>query len=113
MPRPRSNNSVTPQRRWTPADAQTVLSALKASGLSANAFATRNGFDVNRLYKWRQRMEKSEASPQVPTFIEVPHSASRAQLVEVVLLCGRTLRVPASFDALTLRHLVDTLDAPC
>ena len=37
------------RRRWTSTDAQLVLKALAASGLSVNAFATQQGLDAQRL----------------------------------------------------------------
>ena len=39
-----------PLDRWTVDDARAVMARLEASGLSVAAFATREGFDVQRLY---------------------------------------------------------------
>lgn len=84
MPKSRPLASYSTRRRWTDADAQTVLAALDASGLSVSAFASREGLDVQRLYFWRRRFETSpkEATPAV-AFVEVRHRVT--ERVEVVL----------------------------
>jgi hypothetical protein len=47
MPMPRRKR----RRRWTPAEAHSVLKALIASGVSPRSFAEREGLDVARLYR--------------------------------------------------------------
>lgn len=97
------------RRRWTAAEASTVLSSLDGSGLSASAFATREGIGVERLYRWRRRLaSKSVAGRMTPAFVEL--KAGTAERVEVVLRSGRVLRVSESVDIVTLERLVEALE---
>lgn len=97
------------RRRWTDADAHTVLAALDTSGLSVSAFASREGLDVQRLYFWRRRRATiAEQATTAPAFVEVQHSV--AEHVEVMLRSGRILRVPESIDSASLRRLIDALE---
>ncbi len=97
--------------RWTEARARDVLRALESSGLSAAAFAEREGLRVQRLFFWKRRLGKQQPGPA--RFVEV--TARAAQSVEVVLRNGRTLRVPESIDVGALRRLVAAVedDAAC
>jgi hypothetical protein len=102
----------SPPRRWTSAHARTVLDAQRASGLSMDAFAAKEGLNSQRLYFWKRRLATEPNSP-VPAFVEVvPRMVGS---VEVALRNGRILRVPVSIDARALRRLADALedDAPC
>ncbi len=109
MPKSHLLASYSTRRRWTVADARVVLSALNASGLSVNAFASREGLDVQRLYFWRRRLEATtEEATAVPAFVEVLRGA--AAHVEVMLRSGHVLRVLESIDGASLRRLVDALE---
>lgn len=115
MPKARSlPASYSTSRRWTDADARTVLAAQDASGLSVAAFAAREGIDTQRLYSWRRRLDRPVDAARAPSFIEV-RPAGGSELVEVVLRSGHVLRVANSIDPSTLRRLVDALegDPPC
>jgi transposase-like protein len=99
------------RRRWTEDNAREVLAALDASGLSAGAFATREGFDAQRLYWWRRRLGVGNRDHvTVPGFVELTASADAAGHVEIALLSGRVLRVPVAIDTAVLRRLVDVLE---
>ena len=99
-------------RRWTAEDAETVLSAQAASGLSIPAFAAREGFDDQRLYFWRRRLEETSQAAPPPTFIEVRGQtvAVPRERVEIVLRSGRVVRVNESIDAAVLRRLIAVLE---
>jgi transposase-like protein len=92
------------KRRWTPEDARAVLAELEASGLSLREFAEREGLDRQRLYRWRAQIGVAAE----PTFIEIARPSSGA-VIEVVLRSGHMLRVPAGFEAETVRRLVAIL----
>ena len=96
--------------RWRAAEARAVLAAAKASGLSIGAFAAREGLVAERMYSWRRRFAAtSSAASARPMFVEIaPRSSER---VEIVLRCGRVLRVVESIDAALLR-LVEVLEEP-
>jgi transposase-like protein len=98
-------------RRWNEAIARQALDALKSSGLTLAEFARRESVDVQRLRRWRDRMTPREAGVEVPTFVEVK-VAPPATMVEIVLLSGRLVRVPAAVDVNALRRLVAMLEEP-
>lgn len=118
--RARSSSTYLARRRWTVDEAKEALFAQKQSGLTVRAFATREGLDVQRLERWRRRL----AEVAVPVFEEVtPPVAAAApgddvdhgvtvqrERFEIVLREGRVLRVPDSFDASSLRRLLEVLD---
>lgn len=109
MPKSSPLASYSTPRRWTDADARTVLSALDASGLSVTAFAIREGLDAQRLYFWRRRLEAtSDGAPMPPALVEVHRRA--AEHVEIVLRTGRVVRVSESIDAAVLRRLIHALE---
>lgn len=107
MPKPRT--SYLSRRRWTPADARSALSALRASGLSLAAFAAREGLEPQRLYRWRRQVSaRSGSAGAAPAFVEIrPRSA---ELVEIVLRSGRVLRVCESISPPSLERLVAVLE---
>ena len=95
--------------RWTVAEARAVLAAQAASGLSAAAFAVREGLDVQRLHRWRRRVEGERAAPlERPAFVEV--RPRRSEPVEIVLLSGRVLGVSESVDTGVLARIAGALD---
>lgn len=120
---PRSSSTYLNRRRWTAEHAKQVLTALEQSGLSPGAFAAREGLDVQRLWRWRRQL----GAPTVTAFEEIVLHAAASDLdreaptplererFEIVLTSGRVVRVPASFDATALRHLLSIVDEvrPC
>jgi len=113
MPQPAGSHSQ--RRRWSIAEARAALSAMAASGLSPDAFARREGVRVQRLRRWRQRLDGgSVGKAAAAAFVEVGRHAA-TERVEIVLRSGRTLRVSESIDAIALRRIVDVLehDAAC
>jgi hypothetical protein len=86
------------RRRWTEADARTVLAALDASGLSVVAFAERQALDAQRLDFSKRRVEAAvEEVTAPPAFVEV---VSHRSLEHVEMLrSGRIVRVSESIDA--------------
>ena len=114
MPRTRAPAAYLIRRRWTIADARSAVSALKASGLSTCAFAAREGLDVNRLYRWRRRLEAERIGDEpAPKFVELQPRG--AEPVEVVLRSGRVLRVSEAIEPAALLRLVTALErtGPC
>lgn len=96
------------RRRWTEAEARDALAALEASGLSANAFALREGIDSQRLFWWRRRFASSKSARG--SFVEVTTPTLEFARVEIVLRCGRVLRCSPTIDPAALRRLVEVLE---
>lgn len=115
---PRTHSSTRSQRapRWTPEEARATLAKQEESGLSPSAFAKQEGLEVQRLYRWRQRLAKEagrRAIPVAPPFVEV--RTRRVERVEVVLPSGRVVRVSEDIDGAVLLRLVVALEQaePC
>jgi transposase-like protein len=111
MPKSLPVASYLTVRRWSPADARDALAAHAASGLSASAFAAREGFDVQRLHSWRRKLARAPHKERSRSaFVEVvPRAAER---VEIALRSGHVLRVAESIDTAALRRLVEALEPP-
>ena len=107
---PKSRMSSPSRTRWTATAARAVLSLVESSGLSVAEFASREGFDVDRLYRWRRRLQQGDLASQ-PAFVEVHSPVSEVrERIEVVLRSGHVLRVPESCDTVTLHRLLEVLD---
>lgn len=112
MPRPRA--LYQSRRRWTISDARAALAALKASGLSVEAFALREGIHVERLCRWRRRLsDRGPTGELPPEFVEL--HPTRAEPIEIVLRSGRVLRISTAIDGSALERLVAILERiePC
>jgi transposase len=111
MPKSPPLTSLICRRRWTTADARSVLAALTRSGLSASEFAVREGLDTQRLHRWRRRLDAMSArTPAIPTFVEL--WPRRAEMIEVVLGSGRVLRASEAIEPSALGRFVDALERP-
>ena|SRR5271165_124300 len=127
MPRERDRGK---ERFW-----QGVMEQWRRSGQSVHVFCARHGLAVPSFYSWRRTLgerEQERRQPRPagvhtprpkhhdgnsadgrPVFVPVRVLAAAAAL-EVVLSRGRVLRVPAGFDAATLRQLLAILEeTPC
>jgi transposase-like protein len=105
---------------WTEAEAQAVLEAYEASGLSVAEFARRHGLGPQRLRWWKKRRVE-EAGPALsfvavhvaaPPSPEAQRAAGTARM-EVLLARGRRIRVEPGFDADALGRLVRALEEAC
>jgi len=87
------------------------------SGLPAAEFAAEIGVNARTLTYWKWKLGRSEQRAAVPKveFVEVvpPASLDGAphDVLEVMLDGGVVIRVPARFDADTLRRVVAALGA--
>ena len=85
------------------------------SGLSAAAFAAREGLAVKQLLWWRWKLRTAPVAPAAATplsFLPV-HVVDRATPpatasapIEIVLPNGRIVRVPPGFDPALLGHVL-------
>jgi transposase-like protein len=104
---------------WTEAEAQAMLEAYEASGLSVAEFARRHGLGPQRLRWWKKRRAE-EAGPAlsfVPVHVVPPspeaQRAAGTDSMEVLLARGRRIRVEPGFDAGALTRLVRALEEAC
>jgi transposase len=105
---------------WTEGEAQAVLEAYEASGLSVAEFARRHGLLPQRLRWWKKRRaeQKGPALSFVPVHVAAPPSREAQQApgrasMEVVLARGRRIRVEPGFEAGELARLVRALEEAC
>ncbi len=97
------------------------------SGLTAREFAAELGIKAHSLTWWKWRLSGKAKAPEEPrprrraarrasapatalTFVEMP-SAVTTEPFELVLPTSLRIRVPAGFDAASLRRLLDVVGA--
>jgi hypothetical protein len=108
-------NKQKVSKRWSVAEAQRVLEEQRRSGLSDRAFAKRKGLDPQRLWWWRKRIEAPRGSEAVE-FVEVKPRAGTSEvatsgaMLEVRLVNGRVVMVPAEVEPLVLARLLDAIE---
>ena len=106
-----------------------VLARWARSGLTQREFAARQGIAASTIAWWghvfRHAGRARNPSPQrtrrsrqgsAPAFIEVRMDAvtpAQAAPLEIVVRTGQVIRVPAQFDAASLRAVVAALESPC
>ena len=92
-----------------------------ASGLSASEFASQLGVNANTLsgWRWKLRTEQRQCTESPPCAVAKARSTPWVEVTgiplvdtryEVELAGGRTLLVPTSFNAASLRRLLDVLE---
>jgi hypothetical protein len=101
---------------------QRLIERWERSGLTMAEFARRRGMSPHTFAWWRHRLRARAERPaevgtgDAPVFTEIALApvARSAQLIEVVLRGGHTLRVPPSaIDPVALRTLVRVLEESC
>lgn len=111
---------------WNTAKGRRMVKSWRASGLTVAEFARQEGIDPWRLYWWRRKLEpaatraaredvRAESVATPAPFLPVRVSQTVAQppscaTFEVVMVNGRTVRVPADFDASALRRLLGVVE---
>lgn len=106
--KPRDARKEQQWRRW--------ILQWQSSGLSIRAFCAQHDLSQPSFYAWRRAIKQRDAA--AGTFVPVrvvpdgvPQVDRSSPLcLEVVLSCGRWLRVPAGFDPATLRQLLAILE---
>jgi len=109
---------------WREADARQVVRAWESSGQALSRFAAARGLKVERLARWARRLRTrtrgvrgratTGARPLKLRFhpVELVGSATglEASAIEVVLLDGRRVRVPAGFASDDLERVLQVLE---
>jgi len=98
---------------------QTHVARWQASGLSVRDYCASHHLAEPSFYSWRRLLAQRAADVPVAattatvTFVPLhvqPEEVAASVVLEVVLTNGRRLRVPAGFDAITLRTLLALLE---
>jgi len=121
------------RRRWTVEQKQMIAAQSLAPGASATEVARQHGIGTGQLYNWRKGLRAAQPGAAVPgrfARVEVvtakpllcaaqnsmnaaptpqPKPAQPADLIEIVLPAGTTLRVDAQVDPRALRRILAVL----
>jgi transposase len=104
--KPRDEQKEQQWRQW--------LREWQTSGLSISVFCARRCLAAPSFYAWRRELKRRDAQRPafVPVHILADATAAKGDSLEVVLAGRRTVRIPVSFDAATLRRLLSVLEEP-
>ena len=124
----KSFTTLSSRRSWSLEDKRAILAEMAVPGAIVMEVARRHGIAQSLLYRWRS--DAAAAAPQAPpAFVPVaieapgamrpsPPAASSptpavvplASVIEIDLVCGRTVRAPADIDAAALARIVAALE---
>ncbi|MBV9123295.1 MAG: IS66 family insertion sequence element accessory protein TnpB [Planctomycetes bacterium] len=100
------------QQQW-----QRWIDQWQASGLTVRAFCARHRLAEPSFYAWRRQLRPPQrlGAGFVPVRVLADPEPAAEPVLEIVLAGGRRLRVPAGFDAATLRQVLAVLEeaSPC
>lgn len=96
----------------------TRIARWERSGLTATAFAAREGLNAGTLSYWKWKLRRTDrrvpeiSSRSAMSFVELtaPALGEASGCVEVVLPAGYRVRVPESASRETLRTILDVLE---
>ena len=92
---------------------QMALEAWQTSGLSVRQFCQQEGLAAPSFYAWRKRLTQArQDGPEQPPstgFIELTMPSSGPVALELALVSGNTLKIPADTDSQTLREVITIL----
>jgi hypothetical protein len=95
------------------------LKAIDAEGISARAYAAREGLAIQSLYQWRQKLEQAQRSYCADPRVNLPSGFIAVKVTETLVseptscilrVCCVELELPAQPDAHWLAGLVVALD---
>jgi len=118
----RSGSTTSPRAR----EMRRVLVRWQRSGLTLREFGQQRGIPLSTLTWWRQVFRRAGEQVNTPSksvpasdgvvFTEVPPPANVSRtpaVLEIVLLSGHVVRVPAGADAHTLQGVLQALQTTC
>lgn len=101
----RASSAVSTQQKWTD-----LIRQHEQSGAAVKDFCRDRRVSEPSFYSWRKRLSASE--PVRFALVEAGASATNARAglpVELILVSGDRLRIPAGTDAPTLRTVLNVL----
>ena len=105
--------------RWDEGTAREVLERWASSGKSLAEFARGEGLQVQRLARWRARLDVRPVPALVPVRVigtdlpQRPGAHEAVDPIEILLPSGACVRVPADFDPGALHRVLVVLRASC
>lgn len=104
-------SDVLKKSRWRETDARAVVGAWEGSGKSLSGFAREHGLERNRLSRWTSRLKAGESVRfHLARLVEGRRGGEGADAIELVLLDGRRVRIPAGFAASDLERVLAVLE---
>lgn len=111
MARNGSVAEVAVRRYWCEADARVMVKAWRTSGESLAGFARRHRVDPRRVARWAARMEGSKQATVRFHPVRLAHrDGGDGSAIEIQLVGGQCVRVPAGFQTEDLRRVLAALD---
>ena len=107
MGRPRDRGKEQVWRDW--------IGRWRRGTRTVDEFCARHGLALSAFRYWQRTIaeREHEVAEESPVFVQVGvATAPTTSTLEVVLGCGRVVRVPAGFDGETLRQLLAVLEVP-
>lgn len=96
---------------WREADARTAVEAWQRSGQPISSFARRHGLQPHRLSRWASRLQRRGRPVGFhPVRIVGGNGGEHREAIEVVLVDGQRVRVPAGFAAADLERVLAVLE---
>ena len=90
---------------------QMVIETWQSSGLSIRQFCKKESLSEPSFYSWRKKLtgdnseQDTQHKPEAPAFIEVAIPQNNSAAIELLLISGSTLKIPAGVDAKTLMNI--------
>src|SRR5271168_1008310 len=107
-----NQRSESKERYW-----RTMVRQWLKSGLSVRDFCAERGVSEPTFYAWRRLLKQHDAEvvqlvpvKVVPEVRSVPAADQASVGLELVLACGRVLRIGPGFDTATLQRLLPLLE---
>jgi len=102
---------VVQRRPWREEDARAVVAAWEQSGKSLSVFAREHGVIAQRISWWVARLgRKSEVGFHRVRVVGESRGGTNC-VIELVLVDGTRVRVPAGFAAKELKRVLGVLEA--
>lgn len=104
---------------WREEEGRLAVESWRSSGMTAGAFAAKHGLTTRRVLWWRWRLGRDVKRPSVVATALVPVDiigaavAAPTATIEVLLRCGRVVRVGVDVDAAALARVVLALESLC
>jgi transposase len=116
--------ALSVSREWPPSEKRRILAEMAIPGANVSAIARRHGVAQSLLHHWRKDAAAATEHPP-PPFVPVtiallpapiglpspPVRAGPSAMIEIALICGRTVRVDADVDAGKLAAIIAALEA--
>jgi len=103
---------VARRRYWREADARVLIEAWRGSGQPLSRFARRYAVEPRRLADWARRLADRKPEPMVlhpVQLVQREQGARAAGAIEIQLVSGPSVRVPAGFASEDLQRVLIVL----